>query len=134
MNGKISPSVPNMSKSQERVIDLEQNEPPREPAGWLSNPNSYNNYFFEDGIRRVDFVLVYQSDQMKKGEKDASKKSGRRQFERNLMDEGLELEHTKGNSSGLKFVKVHATWDVLVRYAEIMKLKMPMKVRKGKEH
>ena len=117
---------------QERVIDLEpeSNHQPPAAAGWsASNPHGSSNYFFEDGIRRVDFVLVYQSDQMKKGDKDASKKGARRQFERNLMDEGLELEHTKGNSSGLKFVKVHATWDVLVRYAEIMKLKMPMKVR-----
>lgn len=127
MNGKVSPCVPAMNKVQERVIDLEKET--AEPVGWLNNPSHFNNYFFDDGIRRVDFVLVYQSDQMKKGEKDSSKKAARRQFERSLIGEGLELEHTKGNTSGLKFVKVHATWDVLVRYAEIMKLKMPMKVR-----
>ena len=130
VNGKKSPSVSNMW-NRERVIDLEGAQ--SDPAGWSNNSSSgFHNYFFEDGLRRVDFVLVYQSDQMKKGDKDGSKKAARRQFERNLLDEGLELEHTKGNTSGLKFVKIHATWDVLVRYAEIMKLKMPMKVRNRK--
>lgn len=28
---------------------------------------------------------------------------------------------------GLFFVKIHAPWEVLIRYAEIMKFKMPMK-------
>jgi anoctamin-1 len=76
----------------------------------------------------IDFILVYKKDKFdKKNTGDINKKLIRKQFEENLTDEGLEFEHTKGTETGLKFVKVHAPWEVLLRYAEVMKLKMPMK-------
>jgi hypothetical protein len=56
-----------------------------------------------------------------------TKKLIRKQFEDNLSEEGLQFEHTKRNEFGLKFVKIHAPWETLIRYAEVMKLKMPMK-------
>ena len=46
----------------------------------------------------------------------------------NLREEGLHLEYTEDISqAGYVFIKIYAPWPVLTRYAEIMKLKMPMK-------
>lgn len=40
---------------------------------------------------------------------------------------GLELEYEKREPNGLNFIKVHATLEVLRRYSEILKLRMPMR-------
>lgn len=52
----------------------------------------------------------------------------RQVFENNLDKEGLELEHHDEEGVPLHFVKVHAPDEVLRRYAEILKLRMPMKM------
>lgn len=88
-----------------------------------------SSFYFEDAIRRIDFVLVYSKDMSPSAlARDQNSNPFRKQFESNLRDEGLELEYAKGGrQSDLRFVKIHAPWTVLVRYAEIMKLKMVMK-------
>ena len=48
-------------------------------------------------------------------------------FEANLIKEGLELEHEPPMSNGLVFIKIHAPQTVLRCYAEILKLRMPMR-------
>lgn len=48
-------------------------------------------------------------------------------FEKNLENEGLQLEYEQVQSNGLHFIKVHATKEVLRLYAEILKLRLPMK-------
>ncbi|GFS73450.1 anoctamin [Trichonephila clavipes] len=80
--------------------------------------------FFDDHERRVDFILVYSTDtpELTDHHLDA-----RKIFENNLKDEGLELEHNYQAEMGLVFVKMHAPWEVLSRYGEILKFKMPMK-------
>ncbi|KAG7482525.1 anoctamin-5-like isoform X2 [Solea senegalensis] len=81
--------------------------------------------FFRDGSRRIDFVLSYVDD--KDGEK---KQERRREFEANLEKAGLELEtEDKSNSKDQKtyFLKIHAPWDVLVTYADVLKIKVPFK-------
>lgn len=80
--------------------------------------------FFRDNKRKIDFILVY------KDEEDDEKIERRKVFEDNLREEGLELEteDKKQSQDGQTyFVKIHAPWDLLVRYAEIMKLKKPIK-------
>lgn len=47
-------------------------------------------------------------------------------FEENLRNEGLELE-PEDIEEDLHFVKIHAPLEVLRRYAEILKLRLPMK-------
>lgn len=47
-------------------------------------------------------------------------------FEENLINEGLELERENA-IDGLYFIKIHAPSEVLRRYSEILKLRMPMK-------
>uniref|UniRef100_A0A671V5F4 Anoctamin n=1 Tax=Sparus aurata TaxID=8175 RepID=A0A671V5F4_SPAAU len=81
--------------------------------------------FFRDGVRRIDFVLSYVDD--KDGEK---KQERRREFEANLEKAGLELEtDDKSDSKDQKtyFLKIHAPWDVLATYADILKIKVPFK-------
>lgn len=86
----------------------------------LNNPS----LTFNDGIRTIDFVLVWESQQVTKH--DAYKQ--RMIFEGNLEKEGLQLEReAPDNLHGLNFVKIHAPISVLRDYSEILKLRMPMK-------
>ncbi|XP_044050225.1 anoctamin-5b isoform X2 [Siniperca chuatsi] len=81
--------------------------------------------FFRDGVRRIDFVLSYVDD--KDGEK---KQERRKEFEANLVKAGLELEtDDKSDSRDQKtyFLKIHAPWDVLATYADVLKIKVPFK-------
>lgn len=53
-------------------------------------------------------------------------------FEDNLRAEGLELEYSEAqfvgtNNRAIGFLKIHCPWELLSRYAELMKLKMPMR-------
>ena len=48
-------------------------------------------------------------------------------FESNLEKEGLQIEYVDTPGVALHFVKLHAPDEVLRRYAEILKLRMPMK-------
>ncbi|XP_070758574.1 anoctamin-5b [Enoplosus armatus] len=87
-------------------------------------PNK-DTVFFRDGVRRIDFVLSYVDD--KDGEK---KQERRREFEANLEKAGLELEtEDKSDSKDQKtyFLKIHAPWDVLATYADVLKIKVPFK-------
>ncbi|XP_055437336.1 anoctamin-5 isoform X2 [Bubalus kerabau] len=88
---------------------------------------SKDSIFFRDGIRKIDFVLSYVDDIKKEAELKAER---RRQFEQNLRKTGLELEiEDKMNSEDGRtyFVKIHAPWEVLVTYAEVLGIKMPVK-------
>ena len=49
----------------------------------------------------------------------------RKTFELNLENEGLELEREQ--TQRIHFVKIHAPKDVLCRYSEYLKIKMPIK-------
>ncbi|NWU83359.1 ANO2 protein, partial [Onychorhynchus coronatus] len=52
----------------------------------------------------------------------------REEYERNLVEAGLEIEKDPENKSqGLSFVRIHAPWQVLSREAELLKIKMPTK-------
>ncbi|XP_012706185.1 anoctamin-5b isoform X2 [Fundulus heteroclitus] len=80
--------------------------------------------FFRDGVRRIDFVLSYVDD------KDEKKQERRKAFEANLEKTGLELEtEDKSESKDQKtyFLKIHAPWDVLATYADVLNIKVPFK-------
>lgn len=67
-----------------------------------------------------DFVLAYNPNN------DGTSKIKRQIFERNLANEGLILE--RDESQKIHFVKLHATREVLCRYAEILKFKFPIRL------
>ncbi|XP_034950899.1 anoctamin-4 isoform X1 [Chelonus insularis] len=81
--------------------------------------------FFRDGIRSIDFVLVW--DECDEQAITPKCVYYRKVFERNLEFEGLQLEYEPPEPSGLRFIKIHAPREVLRRYSEILKLRLPMK-------
>uniref|UniRef100_A0A8C5KU83 Anoctamin n=1 Tax=Jaculus jaculus TaxID=51337 RepID=A0A8C5KU83_JACJA len=88
---------------------------------------SKDSVFFRDGVRQIDFVLSYVDDIKKDSDIKAER---RKEFELNLRKTGLELEiEDKQDSEDGRtyFVKIHAPWEVLVTYAEVLGIKMPIK-------
>ncbi|ODN06507.1 Anoctamin-1 [Orchesella cincta] len=75
--------------------------------------------------KEVDFVLVWDAKNDASRTEDAKEK--RNIFEKNLREEGLTLETEKIEGTDYTFLKIHAPIEVLRRYAEILKLRMPMK-------
>lgn len=113
---------------------------PQNPYG--DRTTKSESLFFDDLERSVDFVVVWKklvpssdderSDALKEREmneltKKESERTMRREvFEENLIIEGLELEREVVDDE-IHFVKIHAPLEVLRRYAEILKLRLPMK-------
>lgn len=113
---------------------------PQNPYGERETKNS--SLFFADGLRSVDFVLVWKkllpsndeerSDVLQQRDHDeVAKKEGERDdrretFEEHLIGEGLQIEREIVDDE-IHFVKLHAPLEVLRRYAEILKLRLPMK-------
>ncbi|KAM6291808.1 anoctamin-6 isoform 1-T1 [Porphyrio hochstetteri] len=97
------------------------------PADFDGKPDSL---FFSDGHRRIDFVLVYEDESKKTTHKRSDRKKQKRKrqvYESNLINNGLQLEATKSVlDEKLVFVKVHAPWEVLCTYAEVMHIKLPL--------
>ncbi|CAN0372556.1 unnamed protein product [Lampetra fluviatilis] len=59
---------------------------------------------------------------------EEAKQRRREEFEKNLMDTGLEVEKDdEAKTHGQAFVRIHAPWNVLAREAEFLKIKMPTK-------
>eukprot|EP00093_Oithona_nana_P002559 02559.XXX_68428_81120_1 [CDS] Oithona nana genome sequencing. len=108
--------------------------------------------FFNDGIRKIDFVLVYEEsakdtmefpedivdntmaidaefDNISKGLKKRQKFSlWRQKFMASLQTIGLEIEeevlHRSKNT--LHFIRMHGPWPLLCRYAEELNLRAPI--------
>ncbi|XP_068908006.1 anoctamin-1-like isoform X4 [Tenebrio molitor] len=75
--------------------------------------------YFTNGEYRVDFVLAYD----KEGKPDDVDK--RNTFEENLEAIGVILE--KEENQRIHFVKIHVPQEVLCQYAEVLKLRLPIK-------
>uniref|UniRef100_A0A8C8IQT7 Anoctamin n=1 Tax=Oncorhynchus tshawytscha TaxID=74940 RepID=A0A8C8IQT7_ONCTS len=89
-----------------------------------------DSLFFNDGVRRIDFVLVYEDEDMKEIDKNRTfqkRKQRREYFEASLMKMGMELEAARSVvDEKLLFVKVHMPWDMLCTYAEVLHIKLPI--------
>ncbi|XP_030197731.1 anoctamin-6 [Gadus morhua] len=90
----------------------------------------HDSLFFNDGVRRIDFVLVYEDEDKKDFDKRHTfqrKKRRREYLEASLMKMGMALEATRSVvDDKLIFVKVHMPWDVLCTYAEVLHIKLPI--------
>lgn len=92
----------------------------------LTRAEEQRSLYFQDGRRRIDFVLAYEKLE------DPVSENYRRVFEENLLKEGLdlELEDAKNSRDGeTNFLKIHVPWKVLIKYAEKLHLRMPIKKR-----
>lgn len=98
-----------------------------EPPDPITNVTTLEaaSLYFSDGERLIDFVLVWREDEDDDPKQVESKREKRAIFEENLFIEGLEIETESFES--LHFTKIHVTIEVLRRYSEILKLRMPMK-------
>ena len=88
----------------------------------MQNPS----LFFNDGTRKIDFILAWDENTPSTTSQNAFIK--RSTFESNLEKEGLELERVNTPGVPLHYIKIHAPNEILRRYAEILKLRMPMKM------
>ncbi|XP_027711602.1 anoctamin-4 [Vombatus ursinus] len=85
-----------------------------------SEKNRSNGLYFRDGKCRIDYILVYR--------KTNPQTEKREVFERNIRAEGLQMEKESSViNSDIIFVKLHAPWEVLGRYAEVMNVRMPFR-------
>ena len=74
-------------------------------------------------FRCVDFVLAWDTVTDSEG-----KREKRAIFVRNLESDGIEVQHIEPDvAQNLRFVKLHAPMHVLKKYAEILKIRMPIK-------
>ncbi|XP_015460721.3 anoctamin-5 isoform X1 [Astyanax mexicanus] len=105
------------------ISDRETPLPGNQELGTLEQ--NKDSVYFRDGKRRIDFVLSYVDD------KDGDKKAERRRlFEANLEKTGLHLElEDKLESDDRKtyYLKIHAPWEVLGTFADVLKIKVPFK-------
>ncbi|XP_029289657.1 anoctamin-3 isoform X2 [Cottoperca gobio] len=84
------------------------------------NPAASSGLFFRNGKKRIDYILVYK--------KSSPQVEKRCTFEKNLRAEGLMLEKEPSlTNNDIMFVKVHAPWDTLCKYAEQMNIRMPFR-------
>ncbi|XP_057310840.1 anoctamin-4-like isoform X2 [Hydractinia symbiolongicarpus] len=93
--------------------------------------------FFNDGVRRIDAILAYDEDKDSEGwlrsYRDAYIKNLHRwrlQIEIDVFVRGKEaygtFDESKKQESDVRFIKVHAPFEVLCDTAEDMKMKMPI--------
>ncbi|CAN9508460.1 unnamed protein product [Ophioblennius macclurei] len=91
-----------------------------------------DSLFFNDGVRRIDFILAYEDEDKREFEKRHAfqrRKRRREYFEASLMKMGIELEATPSViDERLTFVKVHMPWEVLCTYAEVLHIKLPIQI------
>ncbi|XP_034487339.1 anoctamin-1 isoform X2 [Drosophila innubila] len=118
-NGKSNHSTPLLPMS-EPGYDERECSCPRE---FYQRAELNTSLFFEDCKRSIDFVLAYKINAHEPTETENTEK--RRVFQENLIHQGLEVELSQKEQ--IYFVKIHAPLEVLRRYAEILKLRMPMK-------
>ncbi|XP_035192111.1 anoctamin-4 isoform X2 [Oxyura jamaicensis] len=86
----------------------------------VPDKNKANGLYFRDGKCRIDYILVYR--------KSNPQTEKREVFERNIRAEGLQMEKESSlTNSDIIFVKLHAPWEVLGKYAELMNVRMPFR-------
>ncbi|OXB75403.1 UNVERIFIED_CONTAM: hypothetical protein H355_010605 [Colinus virginianus] len=86
----------------------------------VSDKNKTNGLYFRDGKCRIDYILVYR--------KSNPQTEKREVFERNIRAEGIQMEKESSlTNSDIIFVKLHAPWEVLGKYAELMNVRMPFR-------
>ncbi|BFZ23683.1 hypothetical protein BsWGS_26722 [Bradybaena similaris] len=87
--------------------------------------------FFNDGERKIDFVLVYEEQIETKRCHSAAEeriKKWRQKFLKNLQKAGLQMEEeaVQNEKKLITFMKLHAPWEVCCAYAEDLSIRAPL--------
>ncbi|XP_067855516.1 anoctamin-6 isoform X2 [Heptranchias perlo] len=102
------------------------------PKSGVEFDGNEDSAFFADGQRRIDFVLAYEEEQRKPSDQKRmrsilNRKRKRALFQENLTKVGLQIEGTRSILDFRTiFLKLHAPWEVLCRYAELLHIKLPL--------
>ncbi|XP_078330446.1 anoctamin-1-like isoform X5 [Crassostrea virginica] len=110
-----------MEEEEEEDADVQD----KKPSGLTDLEKLGRNMYFKSEPRRIDYILAWSTEG--KPEKLAHSKEARAVFEENLEKEGLKLERDEKEGAEIHYLKVHAPYEVLTRYAEILKVRMPVK-------
>ncbi|XP_053397685.1 anoctamin-4-like isoform X3 [Mercenaria mercenaria] len=114
----VSEKVPLESKRDNSGEESTLLPPSKDPA-------KEETMYFNDGVRRIDYVLAFEP-----GTADKENRVAKREyFQKELEREGLQLEFeaaAESKSGKVSFVKVNAPWDILAKGAEMMNMKMPL--------
>lgn len=102
----------NSTDSNNQSTHLQCNNPTKCTCSYESKPSQISNavkcakakIFFKDGIRSVDYILVW--DALNENAVKPESHTKRHIFENNLVKEGLELERELQEENGLRFIKV----------------------------
>ncbi|PAA66027.1 hypothetical protein BOX15_Mlig001965g1 [Macrostomum lignano] len=87
-------------------------------------------YYFDDGIRRIDYVLVWEEDPNAPETLQIERSMKCRQnFHYHLKQAGVEMEKAVRETSTkrLHFLKLYVTWEAMCCHAENLKLRAPLK-------
>ncbi|PAA51584.1 hypothetical protein BOX15_Mlig012816g1 [Macrostomum lignano] len=137
---KLVPQPTNAAPTQQPTISVPTKQPtnaaskPKPPSEATNDSEpppreSIKTCFFRDGIRRVDYVLVWEED-LRDTEDYFSKKAAmhRKKFEDNLIEVGVEIERETCISSKKKihFVKLFVSWTTMCYYAEYLGFRAPL--------
>ncbi|XP_063887505.1 anoctamin-1-like isoform X1 [Scylla paramamosain] len=124
--------------AQEEEEDEKPQQPPSTPPPEQNSTHTHE----PTHLPTIDFVLVYKpstaittttttttdTTTVATLDRDEEKHEiWRKNFESELKTEGLILEEDSVDELPLRFVKIHAPFEVCRRYAEILKLRMPMR-------
>ncbi|XP_070802925.1 anoctamin-4 [Pituophis catenifer annectens] len=86
----------------------------------IPEKNKSSGLYFRDGKCRIDYILVYRKSNLQAEKREV--------FERNIRAEGLQMEKESSlSNSDIIFVKLHAPWEVLGKFAELMNVRMPFR-------
>uniref|UniRef100_A0A4W3J4I5 Anoctamin n=1 Tax=Callorhinchus milii TaxID=7868 RepID=A0A4W3J4I5_CALMI len=128
------PSVPlapvcSTSPAPTSVVGPSASQPPGSgtpsPSAFVEFDGNEDSVHFADGERRIDFVLAYEEEAAKPGDRKKIRK--RNVFQANLIQKGIQIEATRSVlNPKLIFLKLHAPWEVLCTYAEVMHIKLPL--------
>ncbi|XP_065061399.1 anoctamin-7-like isoform X1 [Rhopilema esculentum] len=85
--------------------------------------------YFRDGLRKIDFILVYTEDNEKPA--DPKHLEYREKFLANLRKSHLDMEEevTEDKNTKVHFIKCHCPFEVLKFYAEEMSFRAPLELR-----
>ncbi|XP_078488523.1 anoctamin-7 isoform X1 [Ciona intestinalis] len=153
-NGTEDESRPILADDPEKgEIEIAQSSASISPSEdvFTDEKDQMKECYFRDGIRKIDFVLVYEDDHSEKTEELTSKEKAKRRNKRNqeeqqerwrnkfircLKQTGVTIEEDSSISEEktIHYFKLNCPWHLLTYYAEELNIRAPLQLRQYKSH
>uniref|UniRef100_A0A915IH28 Anoctamin dimerisation domain-containing protein n=1 Tax=Romanomermis culicivorax TaxID=13658 RepID=A0A915IH28_ROMCU len=119
---------------------MEENQDPERQSGAQNGKHSlstsilnHHGCYMSDGKRKIDFIMAYVLADHHSAAvvENLDTEKRRHYFLDNVLKEGLELESEEVHDSKevILFIKVHVPFETLCKWAHILKMEMPLKIR-----